>query len=83
MTTWTVEEAVRELDPAMTEDEVRALLVACRIQPEGHRPRGRGRPAAQYPQDRVLLAHASIAAWLVCSPRPAEEPDRRVDDAPA
>ncbi len=72
---WTVEEAVHELDPPMTAPEVRALITAFRIPSTGHRRGGRGRPALEYHQADILRAHAAIAPWLVRH----QDAERRAD----
>lgn len=77
--TWTVEEAARELDPAMTEPEVRSMIVCFRIPSTGHRRGGRGRPAPEYNQGEILRAHARLAPWLVSVPGAEHTPERRAD----
>ncbi|WP_190869027.1 hypothetical protein, partial [Actinomadura sp. RB99] len=62
MTAWTAEDAADLLDPRMTVEQVRALILAAAIQPVGHRRTGRpGRPAPEYPAALILRAHAAIA----------------------
>lgn len=65
---WTVEDACTLLDPPMTADEVRALIKALRITPDGHRRTGRrGRPAETYDAYTLTRAHAAIAPFLVAA----------------
>jgi hypothetical protein len=58
---WTIKDAVAGLDPAMDEDEVRAMVLLYRIPVLGQR-RGRGRPAETYDQPALLRAHAAVIA---------------------
>ncbi|MFG1873374.1 hypothetical protein ACGFIV_00875 [Sphaerisporangium sp. NPDC049003] len=81
--TWTVDEAVRELDPAMTTPEVRAMILCFRIPPIGHRRAGRGRPAPEYRQEEILRAHADLAPWLVATPSAEAPPPGRPSSSPA
>lgn len=65
---WTVEDAADLLDPAMTAEQVRALVKAAGIQPAGHRRTGRrGRPAEAYDAEVILRAHAALAPFLVAA----------------
>lgn len=63
---WTVEDATALLDPPMTAEQVRALIVVAGLPPVGIRPAGRkgGRPAKTYRQADVLKAHAAVARLL-------------------
>lgn len=76
---WTIQEAAELLDPPMTADEVRALIIAARIQPIGRRRRAPGsaggRPPHIYDPEMLLKAHAAIAPLLA---RPAVLCETRV-----
>lgn len=65
--TWTVEDAAAILDPPMTAEQVRALIVAAGIPPAGYRRGRRGRPAKVYDAALLVRAHAAIAPLLVSS----------------
>ena len=70
---WTVEDAARILDPVMSAIEVRALIIAARIQPIGRRRhRGAGRPLRLYDPADLLQAHAGVAPMLVISEFPCK-----------
>lgn len=65
---WTVEDATALLDPAMSVEQVRALIRAAGIQPAGHRRTGRrGRPAETYDAEVILQAHAALVPFLVAA----------------
>lgn len=58
---WTIEEAAEQLHPPMGAAEVRALITVFRIPVIGYRRTGgRGRPAPEYSQSIVLMAHAIV-----------------------
>ncbi|NJP93929.1 hypothetical protein HCN51_31595 [Nonomuraea sp. FMUSA5-5] len=59
---WTIKEAVEQLHPAMTLDEVRALVLLFGVPVLGQR-RGRGRPVDAYDQPALLRAHAAVIAY--------------------
>lgn len=63
---WTVDDAAALLDPPMTVEEVRALIIVVGLPAAGTRPAGRkgGRPAKTYRQTDVLKAHAAVASLL-------------------
>ena len=64
--TLTLAEAAAVLDPAMTEQQLQAIVRALGWQPDGHRHTGRaGRPAARYDATRLLQLHAAISPFLV------------------
>lgn len=62
---WTIEEAAALLDPPITPDELRALLLAARIEPSGQRRTGRrGRPSTIYDPAELMQAHAAmVGIW--------------------
>lgn len=59
---WTISDAVKQLEPAMDEAEVRAMVLLYRIPVLGQR-RTRGRPADEYDQPGLLRAHAAVIAF--------------------
>lgn len=62
---WTVDDAVHLLDPKMTAEQVRALILLAGIEPNGRRHTGRrGRPAETYAAAELLKAHAAVAHLL-------------------
>lgn len=61
---WTLDDAAQLLDPPITPDELRALIVAARLQPTGIRRTGRrGRPAPTYDPADLMRAHAALVAF--------------------
>lgn len=63
---WTLDEAARLLDPAMTVEQLRHLVQAAGLQAVGARRTGRpGRPAPTYAAADLLQAHAALAPLLV------------------
>ncbi|MDX3110155.1 hypothetical protein [Nonomuraea angiospora] len=66
---WTVDDAVRELHPEMTVEQVRALVALAGLQPIGKRPPGPygGRPAKVYDGEQLRRAHAVIAPLLIAA----------------
>lgn len=64
---WTLDEAAQLLDPPMTVEQVRALVVAAGIPSVGYRRGRRGRPAKVYDAAMLVRAHAAIAPLLVRS----------------
>ncbi|GAA1015851.1 hypothetical protein Aple_010540 [Acrocarpospora pleiomorpha] len=74
---WTIEEAAALLDPPMTAEEIRALVLVFALHPTGHRRGGRGRPAPTYDQAELLRAHAAavtIRAGHPLVPAPRIDP---------
>ncbi|MCK2214270.1 hypothetical protein MF672_010775 [Actinomadura sp. ATCC 31491] len=76
MITWTIADAVDQLDPPLTEAEVRALVLLYQV-PVREQRRTRGRPADAYDQPALLRAHAAVIAYrrgllhAILGPRPA------------
>lgn len=64
---WTLDEAAALLDPPMSVEQVRALIVAAGIPSAGYRRGRRGRPAKTYDAAMLVRAHAAIAPLLVRS----------------
>jgi hypothetical protein len=63
--TLTLAEASSVLTPAMTEQQLRAIVTALGWQPDSHRHTGRaGRPIAAYDATRLLQLHAALAPFL-------------------
>lgn len=87
MSGWTVKDAADQLDPPLSEEEVRALVLLCQVPVLGQR-RGRGRPAEEYDQPAMLRAHAAVIAYRrgllhgILSPRQRESAVRE-EDRPA
>jgi hypothetical protein len=63
--TLTIAEAVAVLEPAMAEQQLRAIIAAVGLQPCGYRHTGRkGRPAPCYDAAQILKLHAALTPWL-------------------
>jgi len=78
--TWTLAEAAAWLDPPVTEEQLRELVRALRIEPAAPSgapgQRGRGRPPSRYGAVEIMFLHAAVAPWLW---RNAQRDDRRND----
>lgn len=64
---WTVEDAVRDLHPEMTVEQVKALIALAGLQSIGKKPPGPygGRPAKVYDGEQLRIAHAIVARLLI------------------
>lgn len=70
MTNWTLDEAAQLLDPPITAEQLRHLVLAADIQPAGRRHTGRpGRPLPTYDAETLMRAHAAIAPLLAAAER--------------
>jgi hypothetical protein len=64
-TALTLAEAAQVLEPAMTEQQLRAIVTALGWQPDGHRYTGRrGHPFPVYPAEAILGLHAALIPFL-------------------
>ena len=67
--TWTLAEAAQVLDPPITEQRLRHLVTALRVQPAGtRRQHARGRPTDTYHAADLMRLHAAITLWLLADP---------------
>ncbi|MEU8278225.1 hypothetical protein ACFYOK_37340 [Microbispora bryophytorum] len=57
---WTIEDAVVNLHPPMSADEIRMMVAVLGIPRAGLRRHGRGRPAATYDSTTLQHAHALV-----------------------
>lgn len=64
---WTVDDAATHLHPAMSVEQVRALIALAGLQPIGKKPAGPfgGRPARVYDGEQLRQAHAVVARLLL------------------
>ena len=75
--TWTLAEAASWLDPPVTEDQLRRLVVTLGIRPvrQPAPPGGwrhAGRPAKRYSAVEIMHLHSAVTPWLVAATRPPE-----------
>jgi len=67
MADWTLAEAAAWLDPAITEDQLRAVVLAIGVEPvpqnNRHHER-RGRPVKRYDVAGIIKLHRALFPWL-------------------
>lgn len=64
-TALTLAEAAQVLEPAMTEQQLRAIITALGWQPEGWRRRAtRGHPFPTYDAEKILRLHGALTPFL-------------------
>lgn len=61
---WTLDEAADRLDPAVTAEQVRAMVHLAGLQPVGRRRLGLGRFRMVYDAQAVRDAHAAVSPLL-------------------
>jgi hypothetical protein len=61
---WTIDEAVAWLDPAVTRRQLSTLISTLGVKPVGQAPSTGGRPANLYDTAEIMRLHAGVVEWL-------------------